>query len=94
MCDKKGDCLKDNTDSPCSQKECCWHINSDEYFNCFLVFKHFLHDNNKYSLCKIAEIMGLSHMKVKIIEQEAIKKIKKGLNLTDRQLKELKELNQ
>ena len=83
----KCDCLQDKSKDPCSQKQCDWYIKNSKYYNCFKVMKYFI--KRPYTLNEIAKMLGISHTKVKIIEAEAIKKLKQ--NQQDNE--ELKNLN-
>jgi len=50
-------------------------INSPKHFNCFEVYKFFIH-GEEHTLHECAKLMNISHTTVKQIELSALKKIK------------------
>ena len=65
-------CIKDKRD--CSEKECKYWIDFKDEHNCTLVA---IYENGRMTLRQVAERLGISFARVKQIETEALKKIKK-----------------
>jgi len=59
----------------CTPETCGWYINSEKFFNCFLVYKHYIQEN-QHTLQEVAALMDISHTTVKQIENQALGKIK------------------
>jgi DNA-directed RNA polymerase specialized sigma subunit len=69
-------CMKMNT--PCKESECRNHINYEEDQNCVLIA--ISKNDGPLTLRQIAPRMGISFPRVKQIQDQAIKKIRKELN--------------
>ena len=72
---KKPCCGSKNWRKPCTPDTCEWYIKAPKYFNCFLVYKHYIHEN-EHTLQEVAKLMDISHTTVKQIESQALDKIK------------------
>jgi len=59
---------------PRHYENCRYWIDSEEYQNCTFVA---IEENGPMTLREVAEIMGISHVGVKFIEQRAIEKLTK-----------------
>lgn len=68
-CAKK--CL--NKNSPCKESECPLWINFKIDLNCSLIA---IHKNGEMTLQQCGERLGISHVRVKQIQDKALKKIK------------------
>ena len=65
-------CMAKKTD--CSQKECRYWVDYSDEFNCCLVS---IYENGSMTLRQIGDRLGISFARVKQIETEALRKIKK-----------------
>lgn len=66
-------CVRDNLD--CGNKECKYWIEFEEEHNCTLVS---IFQNGQMTLRQIGDRLGISFARVKQIETEALKKIRKN----------------
>lgn len=71
----------------CKHNDCDWWISSKDYYNCFLVYEHFI--KKPHTLHEIAKLLKISHTTVKQIESMAIEEIKDKLKSGDLALKSL-----
>jgi hypothetical protein len=70
QCSRK--CMRDK--AQCTQMECRYWVKYPDEFNCCLVS---IYENGSMTLRQIGDRLGISFARVKQIETEALKKIKK-----------------
>lgn len=61
------------TNSPCDQKECRYWLNYSDDLNCTLICAD---KNGSLTLREVAKRMGVSYVRIKQIEENALRKIK------------------
>jgi len=73
---------------PCTAETCQWFINAPQYYNCFLVYKYYIHDCS-HTLQEIANLLNISHTTVKQVETSALNKLRKAVQDGEIDAKEL-----
>lgn len=72
---QRGGCGTTEPNVLCNSDTCDWFINQPEFFNCFLVYVHYIHDTS-HTLQEVAALMNISHTTVKQIETQALNKLR------------------